>query len=210
MRIELVELLRTRKICHPSRFVSLKSGCDGDIQIEVNGYPWWFEEPSPSVDQKITFHIEGISDGCLEYHLLSDSSDEEYLESFDARLLSDHDWAKGIHGDIYCSAPLPNPLDIYFGLHDFLLSIGCPYRPEDYLNMGNARSLDEFVAIASSKSFLLCNAPDAIRKFVCDELKKFGAEFNVVRGRDRSNGRICVRISDSFLICRTAYAVFED
>jgi hypothetical protein len=65
MRVELIELLRAREIRHPSRVVLLESKCDSNLRIEVAGYPWWLEKAVPGVDGKITFHIEGITDGML-------------------------------------------------------------------------------------------------------------------------------------------------
>jgi hypothetical protein len=188
----------------------LKSKCDSKVQIDIAGYAWWLKNPPPEYDKKITFYIEGITEGFFNSEVFDADPFEEYLEPFDARPLSEHEWAKGVHSDIYCSAPLSNPLDVYVSVHDFLLSVSCPFGPERYLNMGNSGSLEEFVDIASSKSFLLFNGPDAIRQVVAEGLENCGADYNIVYGKDRSEGLICVRLSGSHLICRSAYAVFED
>ncbi len=210
MLVELVELLRRREPWHPSRYTLLRSDCGSELQIEVTGYPWWLENPQPESNKKITFLIEGITDICLNSDIFDADLGEEDLESFDARPLSKHEWAKGAHGNIYCSAPLSNPMDVYVSAHDFLLSINCPYGPERYLNMGELGSLDEFVAIVSSNSFLLCSGPKMIRDKVCEVLEKQGSIFNVVKGKDLSNGLVCVQFSGSYIICRSAHAVFED
>ena len=210
MRVELVELMRRRELCHPSRYTLLRSYCDSALQIEVTGYPWWLANPENVSGKKITFHIEGITDICLNRDVFGADPCEEDLESIDVRPLSEHDWAKGMHGKVYCSAPLVNPLDVYASAHDFLLSINCPYGPERYLNMGEFGSLDEFVAIASENSFLLCSGPEMIRQKACGVLEDQGSEFNVVVGEDLSGGLFCVQFSGSHIICRSAHAIFED
>ena len=103
MRVDLVELLRMREIRHPSRIVLLESRCASDVRIEVAGYPWWLEDPQVDRDEKITFHIDGITDGALNSDVIHADSSDEDLESFDVRALSEHGWAKGVHCDVYCS-----------------------------------------------------------------------------------------------------------
>ena len=210
MRVELVELLRTRDICHPSRFILLESKNKSDIRIEVTGYPWWLNNPNPDLDRKISFYFEGISDGLLTSDVFQADYFEEDLKSFDVRPLSEHEWAKGVNCDVYCNSPLSNSLEIYASVHDFLLSAECPYAPERYLNMGNSGSISEFATIASSNSFLLCHGPEAVCHVVSRVLEICGAKFNVLMGKDMSNNLICVELLGSHLICRSAYAVFED
>lgn len=209
MRIDLVKLLGARAIRHPSRILALASSCDSNLRIEVAGYPWWLEDPPRDRDGKITFHLEGITGGALDSDLIHSDCCDEDLESFDARPLLEQEWAKGIHCDVYCSRPLPNALDVYARLHDFLLSVECPYPPGHYLNMGSSGSLEEFAAIASAASFLLCRGPEAVCKAVCAALERSGAAFNVVRGHDLCRDLIYVRLRGSHWICRAAYAVYD-
>ena len=209
MRVELVELLRAREPCHPSRFVLLESNCDSNVRIEVRGNPWWLENPPHAMDEKITFFFEGITDGFLGADAFTADTFEEDLETFDVRPLSEHEWANGANCEVFCTSPLSTPWDVYVSLHDFLLSVDCPFGPERYLNLGNAGSLSGFAAITSSKSYLACRGPEAVCNVVCTALKKCGTEFNIVSGKDLSSGLICVQFGGTHLICRSAYAIFD-
>jgi hypothetical protein len=209
MRVDLVELLRAREIGHPCRLLRLESSCDSDLRIEVAGYPWWLQNLPHDREERITFHLEGITGGLFDSDLFHADCYDEDLESFDAGPLSAQAWAEGVHCDVYCSSPLPNALDVYASLQDVLLALKCPYSPGHYLNMGNSESFTEFVAIASSGSFLLCRGPEAGCNAVCGTLKRSGVAFNVVRGKDLSRGLIYVRLQGSHWICRSAYAVFN-
>ena len=210
MRVDLVELLRVRAIRHPSRITLLESRCHSDLRIEVTGYPWWLEDPPRDRDQRITFHLEGITGGVLDSDLIDADSCDEDLLAFDARPLSEQAWAKGIEYAVYCSRPLPNALEIYASLHDFLLSVDCPFPPAHYLNMGNSRSFNELVAIAAAASFLLCRGPEAVCGAVCEALQRSGAAFSVIRGQDLARDLVYVRLLGSHWICESAYAVFDD
>lgn len=213
MRVELVELLNNREICHPSRIVSLYTNFDSNLRIEVIGYPWWLETPTPDFDRKITFYFKGITDGCLDSDIFSTDGSEEDLETFSVWPLSENKCAEGDHCDVYCSSPLSRPLDVYATLHDFLLSNNSPYGPDHFLNFGRSGSLNEFANIASSTSFLLYSGPEALCKIVCDELKKFGTDFNVIKDigwSTNSNELICIQFSRQHIICQSAYAIFDD
>jgi hypothetical protein len=43
MRHELMDLLRERRLCHPTRFERVEADLEGNLRIEVSGYPWWLE-----------------------------------------------------------------------------------------------------------------------------------------------------------------------
>ena len=209
MRVDLVELMRTREVHHPSRILLLESQGRSDLRIEIAGYPWWLESPELAFDQRITLQIEGITGGVLETDLLQADSFDEDLESFEVRPLSEYEWAAGVHSDIYCNSPLSNPLEIYAMVHDYLLSVDSPHPPGHYLNLGNSGCLSEFAEIASSPSFLLCRGPQALCQAVCRVLRERGAKFNIIRGKDLSKGLVCVRLKGSHLICRAAHATFN-
>lgn len=210
MRIDLVELLRTRTIAHPSRFVTVESRCASDIRIAVAGFPWWFENPPADEDRQITFHFEEITEGTLDAEIFTSDPSNEDLELFDVRPLSELLWSKGAHCNLYCNGPLPNPLNVYAALHDFLLSVGCPYGPERYLNMGDGGSLSEYSGIATSKSFHLFRGPETICEVVCAEVEKSGTSFNTIKGRELSGNLIFAQIAQSHLICQSAFATFDD
>lgn len=207
MRLELIDLLRNREIIQPSRISKIESKCDSNMSIEIVGFPWWLANPRTDANEKITLQIEGISDGLLASDLLYADPFDEDLEFFDVRPLSEQGWAKGDHCEIYCSNALSNPFEVYAQLHDFLVSINCPYGPDHYLNFGNSRSFNEFFSITSSKSYLLCQGPESVCQCVCDTLELNGTQFSVVKKGSFLTGLICLRLNETYLICKSAYAV---
>lgn len=209
MCVDLVELLRTRTISHPSRFVAIESRCAAEVRISIAGFQWWLENPQADKDGAITFCFEGISDCSFDADMIDSDPTDEDLDTFDISRLSELPWSKGTNCDIYSSGPIPTPLNVYATLHDFLLSAGCPFGPERYLNKGYGGSLREFSEIAASNSFHLCRGPEGICDVVCAEMKRVGTGFNVIKGKDLSGGLIFVRIAQSYLICQSASATFE-
>jgi hypothetical protein len=210
MRVELIELLRAREVVHPSRITQLHSNHDGAFLIEVSGYPWWNESPLPSTDERATFYFEGITDGTFDFTMFGAESFERDLEPFSVQPLSTLEWARGAYWRVYCTAPLSRPLDVYARLHDFLISIACPYAPTRYLNAGYAGLLSDFSQIASSNSFLLCSGPEAICQVVCSALENQAVGFNVItQDADQSIGSLWVELWDSRFVCESAYAVFR-
>ena len=119
MRAELVELLRTREIRHPSRSVRLESDCAWDLSVELSGYPWWLANPQSRCDGSLTPHFEGITDGVLHSDLFHADPFYEDLGSLEARPLTEYRWARGAHCNLFCSTPLPDALGVYVKLHDF-------------------------------------------------------------------------------------------
>lgn len=210
MRIDLVELLRTRTIAHPSRIVTIESRCASEVRIAITGFPWWLENPPTDKDGQITFHFVGITDGTLDAEIFQSDPFNEDLEYFDVRPLTELEWSKGAHCDVYCNGPLPRSLNVYATLHEYLQSVDCPYGPERYLNMGDGGSLRELSEIATSKSFHLCRGPETICDVVSAEIEKIGTGFNVIKGKESSSGLIFVRIAQSHLICQSAFAIFDD
>src|SRR4029078_3024441 len=84
-RVELVDLLRGRKIRHPSSITRLESRGAGDLRVEVKGIPWWEDGNSSATDASATFHFEGISPGWVNVDLLKADPFNEDLKYFDAR-----------------------------------------------------------------------------------------------------------------------------
>jgi len=209
MRVDLIELLRTRAIAHPSRIVRVESPCDMSCSFDVVGYPWWTDGATGEPEGKLTIRLEGITSGKLDIFLFGSDPSDEDLEAFDAHSLSAYPWAQGNHCQIFCSDPLQNPLDIYAILHDFLASSKCPFNPSQYLNMGFGSTFFEFQVITSERSYLLCNGPESICEIVASELKARNVGFRLLRRNSPKTNEILVEIEDSQIICKSATAIFE-
>ena len=210
MRTDLVDLLRTRTIIHPTRISIWEFSSRSDMRLEVTGFPWWFENQETGSEGRITFHLEGITDGSLDAELLCEDGYDEALEFFDVRPLSELEWANGDHWEIYCSGPLSSPLELFVELHEFLRSANCPYQPDHYLNFGFSGSFNDFREITSSNSYLLCSGPEFVSSRVCRSLEERDVSFSIVKGKNSSGGSICFRVRQSFLICQSAYADILD
>ena len=119
-------------------------------------------------EREITFTFGGLGDGILE--LLDFVPDDEALESFSVEEAINVPWAHPRGFAIYCSAPLPKPMDVYRTVHDFLVFQGASWRAEQFLNCGNSQLFKTFVEISQSSSYLLGQVPPALCELVCKEL----------------------------------------
>ena len=209
MQVDLIDLLKDREFQHPSRITKIVSLCDASLRLDVTGFRWWAAGVQEAPLGSVTYHFEGITDGHLDSQELAADPFEEDLEPFNVCALADFDWAKGVDCQIYCQGPIRNPLDLYATLYDFLLSAGCPFGASHFLNFGERRSIAVYQKIVSSNSYLLCSGPEAICNVVTEELRAQGTGFNVVRGADWGRGLVWVAFGASWLICNSAYAVFE-
>jgi hypothetical protein len=76
--------------------------------------------------------------------------------------------------------------------------------------MGPSGSFKEFASIAAASSFLLFRGPEGVSRVVRDALDQCGVAYSLIRGTDAPRDKICFRLGDSFVICRAAYAVFDE
>lgn len=209
MQIQLLDLLRSREIVHPSRIVRIESACDSSCSLELVGYPWWSDLLSTTEEQKAVIRLEGIEDGILDVFLLESDRSDIDLEYFDVQPLNRYSWASGIYQQLFCSTPIEDPIKIYATLHDYLKSVQCLYSPHQYLNMGDVGTFEFFEDICRSNSFQLCEGPDSICKTVADEIDKEGATYNLVDGRKLDSPDILVSIKNSQIICSNAFITFD-
>ncbi len=218
MRIELVELLSSREICHPTRIDLLESTSTRQIHIEMSGYPWWLGKTqiNPKSEEKICFYFNDILDVSLDSKMFCRDDLEEDLELLTASFLHEEEWAKGVQYEIFCSSPISDSYGLYALFDDYLMSLGCPYSARDYLNMG--KSFSTFKDVTSAKSYLLARAPEEVCKVICEFLKLQEVEFKVLQGREgsieiknkyMSCDLIYAQFSGGFIICGEAYALYE-
>lgn len=67
MRIALLELLRSRKVMHPTTILSAAIEKKGTLRLHAAGYPWWSDNEGKYEKRgSIKFVFEGISEGSLD------------------------------------------------------------------------------------------------------------------------------------------------
>jgi hypothetical protein len=209
MRVELIELLRTRAIFHPSRIISTSLNHEGALRIRAFGIPWWHKEPKLP-EGAIEYVFSGIDDGEVDLGRLPRSSDDEAWEIFEVRSLADVGWAQPSCFDIYCNGPLLRPFSLYQAVHDYLELEHSFFRADDFLNFGSSRLLADYQKIVASNSYLVARAPDAIRALVCAELDAQGVGYSVISHSRQPETRLWVRLEGLDVICEAAYAEFEE
>ena len=207
MRMDLMELLRSKAIAHPTIINSI-SVEGGNVRVRVSGWPWW-DASSEKKEGKIEFVFEGVSEGEIEIGV-TNSNDHyfnEALEDFEIKSLNDVAWAQPNSQSVYCSSPIPRPWELYALLHDHLVKEGSFKRPADFLN--SAQTFESFYKIAASNSFMVAHCPEVICKIVCDELIRQGVPHNVLSRALNADTRLWVRLNEADFLCQTATAIFE-
>lgn len=209
MQLPLADLLKTREVVHPTRLVRLDSQGRGGFSLETEGFMWWLSEPPEDREGRIRFNFEGV-DGVIDPSIFIGDPDGEFLEALEARPLSELPWAKGVDCHLFCNSPIEQPLQIYAALHDFLTSVDCPFPPNYYFNLHRDSSLEFFIELTSSPSFLLLRSPESVCGVVIAELERCGTKYTLLRGKSPSDQRVWVRLGNSQIICSSAYAEFEE
>jgi hypothetical protein len=169
MKTDLLELLNRTNIVHPTRIVGIEAS-HLQLRIKVSGNQWWRNDGGAEEGQ-IVFTFDGIGEGLLDPKTLFDMEKDKALEIFEVSLLSEKEWANaGTSFATYCSEPLPDPLQLYLIIEDYLWNAGALRSARDYLNIPNG-SLLHFCEIAGTGSYLLAEAPPRIHELVLEELK---------------------------------------
>ena len=207
MRIDLIELLRSRPIVHPTRIVSTSISSNA-VRVTVRGYPWWRDAPSPPEEQSIEFVFEGIARGQIELEDFESDCDEA-LEEFDVVSMSEVGWAQADEFSIYCSSTLNDPLELHLRVHDFLNEADAYRRPGEFLNCASGR-LAKFVEITSSNSYMVARGPECIRDIVCRELERQGVAYNVIATPTKPACGMLIRLAQSHFVCTAAFAEFPE
>jgi len=209
VKVDLIELLGSREIEHPSRLISAEIG-GGCAKLIVQGRPWWrngLKEP----EERIVFRFEQISGGSLDLRDLPHPLQDELLETVEVARVMDLPWAQPGACHVYCQAPVPKPVALYADLQEHLLQMRAPMGARHYLNVGfgHEGALKAFIEIVSRSSFEIAKGPDQICKLIGDELTRQGVPFNVVTSPVRYDSRLYVRINQSWLFCEKATAEFD-
>jgi hypothetical protein len=209
MRTNLVTLMKQQTICHPSSIVCIRTEAGGHVSIKIRGFPWWREGLHHNSDGEIEFVFEGVSDGILDLAGLN-LEDDKALEDFEIVETEECAWLEEYGFEIYCSAPIPNPLNVYTLVHDYLVTNKSNLSALDFLNTGSRYYLSEFRKIVASNSFLLCRAPAELCDLVIDELNRQGVQHNKLPSQLRDYSPLLVTLGGSQFFCKSASAIFDD
>lgn len=213
MKVDLLELLRSKPIVHPTVITSL-SLSDAKLIVSLSGHTWWREKRAPE-EALYEFHFEGVSDGFIDATLGSSTfgdKNDEALEYFSVQSLANASWAQPQTCQIFCSGVLKHPLSLYSCLEKHLENDKAFKQPKDFLNCGQGDApLATFAEIVSEVSFLLACAPEGICTILTEELERQGVPHNIVRRADTCvETRLHVRLDNSDFLCRSASAILPD
>ena len=209
MRIDLVDLLQEREIVHPGIANGLIMN-DASIVITAEGYPWWKGLRDWEADETIQISLGGIEHATVDYeNFFSRHRDNEVFEYLAAGFWSALPWRQGQGREVYCNAPIPDPVSIYHLLADYLRGHDCPFGALEFLN---GYTLREFCDIAGSNSFQACDGPGAICDLVCLQLDAQRVPYTALpwNRREPEPEMVWVTFGNSFVVCRTATAEFDD
>jgi len=207
MRVDLVTLLTERSLSHPTRIVEALFKGD-DLRMHVVGWPWWLPDGDTTKDHSIHFVFEHLGEGFIEPRTF-DQDETEALEPFEVMPSSQLAWAQPNGFEVYCNAPLREPLEIYARVNDFLAQTGSFRGADWYLNFSYTRGLAGFAGVAQSNSYLLARVPPALHRVVTEELQRQHVSYNEIPTKFGSPGELLVTIQNSQFFCRTAFAEFD-
>ena len=206
MKIDLLDLLATRSISHPTRVRSVTMA-DGHLGLTIGGWAWW-RETEQDREGLIRLTFSGLSSGTIDLlDWLSGDDFDEVLDDFEVHRTSELEWAQPASNSIYCSAPLPRPLDLYDQVEEYLQDQAALRRPADFLN--GARRLSRFLGYVSSNFYLLATGPQVICDLVVDELKRQDVAHQIRPGGGYPEAPIFVRWGEHGFFCEQATAEFD-
>ncbi len=206
MKTDLLDLLARTAIVHPTRIAAVEAG-PHELRITIAGYPWWHPVEA-GLDQRIVFSLEGVREGVLDAATLLDMDDDEALEFFSVTRLEDEPWADGgTSYSIYCSAPLRDPVRLFTAVEEYLKEAEAPRSVSAYLNVPDD-SLAGLLELSAKGSFLLAEAPEALRDVIITELRDQGVAHNVLQSQRPKQTGLFVQIGNSWVVCAAATAAF--
>ena len=206
MKIDLLDLLATRAISHPT-YVRSATLADGVLILTIGGRAWW-RETERDREGLIRLAFSGLSSGTIDLlDWLSDDDFDEALDDFYVSRTSEFEWAQPASNSIYCSAPLPRPLDLYDRIEGYLQDQAALRRPADFLN--GAGQLSRFLGYVSSNFYLLATGPRVICDLIVDELKRQNVAHQIRPGGGHPEAPIFVRFGEHGFFCEQATAEFD-
>jgi hypothetical protein len=200
---DLFELLTERPIAHPTRIEGV-TWRGRKLTITVRGYRWW-ESPyvNRQVEGGLNLIFDDLGDGCLLTNEF-DADDDEALEHFEVRPVSEVPWAQACDWSIYCSAPIHEPMTLYGKVHDYLSTCDAFLTPERFLNQ--ADDLSRFINMTQTIGFMIARGPRCIRDLVCLELERQLVPHSILETRADTEPKFLIRLGDSAFLCGSASA----
>lgn len=207
MSIDLLDLLRTREIVHPSRITAAELS-HRQLRVSISGYPWWLSDGERK-EGTMVIVFSGVREGLLDVGDLLDFDDDEALDqSIGVSELSDLEWTdKGTGYAIYCTEPLPDPLGLYAAVEDYLWSVSAIRSARDYLNMPQG-SLARFCNLVEANLYLVGSAPSNLADIIVAELQRRKVKYSLVATSRTSHDGLFVELGGSRFICDSATAEF--
>lgn len=200
--------MKKQTVCHPSSLVHIRAEKGGVVSIKTRGFPWWRDGLHQNQDEEIEFIFDGVADGVLNLAGF-DYDDDEVLEDFEIIETEKCAWLEEYGFEIYCSAPIPAPLDIYTLVHDYLVANNSTLSALDFLNAGSRSYLNDFRKIVESNSFLLCRVPAELCGLIVDELNCQSVKHNKLPTSLRKNKPLLVTYDGFRFFCKNASAKFD-
>lgn len=204
MRAKLAELLEERPISHPT-ILDLAEWRGDRLTLTIRGYRWWEDAYSDrSIEGVCRLVFEGLSEGIIEASSFSGGDEaDEALDAFEITPVAEHPWAQARDWSIYCSRPIPAPLDVFRVLQVALARVGAFRTPPDFLNQG--QDLDRFIEMTARGGFLLAQGPAWVRDLLTAELERQGVSFNLLHIPADTEGEWLVRLDGCSFVCREAW-----
>ncbi len=213
MKIDLLSLLASHEIIHPTRLLGF-SASRGKLRFELQGYVWWKPVHSPS-ESNISFIFSEVDAGQLDMSIFDAYTDQdEVLEDFSIETAKPGDWDEDAEIAIFCQSAVPDPEGLYARLHGHLQRERSWKGPHDYLNSMRGQ-LKRFAALTQTPPFLLSRAPESVNRFLATELDSQGVQYYFIpedypqNGEARFKPRLIVRWLDSVFRCGSAHAEFS-
>ena len=151
MRVNLQQLLRDRGVVNPTR-VQETTFREDELRIRLMGPAWWTPYQDHACERRIDLIFQGVGEGHLDPTDFASADDKDF-EHLEIAEISQVPWVQQNGTAIFCSAPIPKPLELYFVIHDFLIAQGSMRTAEHYLNSrGDSR---HFRRVVQSQAYLL-------------------------------------------------------
>jgi hypothetical protein len=158
-------------------------------------------------ERRIDLIFQGVGKGHLDPTDFASADDKDF-EHLEIAEISQVPWVQQNGTAIFCIAPIPKPLELYFVIHDFLIAQGSMRTAEHYLNSrGDSR---HFRRVVQSQAYLLGNFPPPLRDVVVAELRAQGVPHTEQPTEFDRPGNLLVRFQQSWFFCASAEAEFDD
>ncbi|MFC2953667.1 hypothetical protein ACFOOP_17135 [Marinicaulis aureus] len=205
MEIGLLELTEKRTIIHPTSINEIKFGSAGDLEVRVQGCPWWLDDAASAETQTISFLFSEITHSILYFEDFNPDYDEA-LEDFEINSSSNLAWAQSESIAIHCSTPLTDALGLFAVVQDYLSAEKALFDARYFLNFVSSDELSVFKKITETRSYMLARAPKLLSGLICEELDRQGVKYGKSPTLLDKVGIYHVRFGETQFFCNRAVA----